>query len=310
MLILSMQNLDAVEKDFSNIPPECAPLYILIAMGTLLNDTLNKYDEVKHDYDGKFGYYKQYINDLVDPQLENWMDNFHKNDDTKQGLGNRFFDCKYKQKGEDSWRYEGVCPVPNDIMNDGKLNFDPDVSFEIDYTLKDKDEFEKALETELHIQADWIEWKDWDGYDRCEAGTGGNTSGPNAKFIPVNSTDDNSTHITGIPCIPVDHLKKGFPRKKASITIKDPKEVMESALPTIDGIRQQLKAGVLSLVLGMYNVTLDPADSVTALSTPVQMLAQAVAHMEDVKEIGGEIEEKKKKETILLIVSLVLMIPN
>jgi chitinase len=302
------EDLDALEKDADNIPSYCAPLYILTAMGTLLNDTLKKYDEVKNDYDGKFKYYEQYINDLVNPQLENWMDNFDRNEETKQGLGNRFFDCKYKHKGEDSWRYDGECPVPNDIMNDGKLNFDPDVSFEIDYTLKDKNEFEKALGSELGIQAGWIQWEDWGGYDRCEAGTGGNTNGPDARRMSDNSTHDNSTHITGIPCIPVDHLKKNFPRKKASITITDPKQVMESAIPTIDGIRQQFKAAVLSITLGMYNATLDPSDAATALSTPVQMLAQAVAHMENVKDIGGEIEEKKKKETILLIVSLVLMI--
>jgi len=83
---------------------------------------------------------------------------------------------------------------------------------------------------------------------------------------------------------------------------------MESAIPTVDGIRQQFKAGVLSLALGMYNATLDPADAATALSTPVQMLAQAVTHMKDVKDIGGEIEERKKKETILLIVSLILVV--
>jgi len=135
------------------------------------------------------------------------MDNFDKNEETKQGLGNRFSDCKYKHKGEDSWQYEGACPVPNDVMNDGKLKFDLDVSFEIDYTQIDEDEFEKALETELGIQIDWIEWKDWDGYDRCRAGTGGNTNGLDAKRVLFNSTDNNSTHITGIPCILVDHLK-------------------------------------------------------------------------------------------------------
>ena len=71
-------------------------------MEKLLNETLAKYDEVKNDYHGNFKYYEQYINDLVNPQIENWMDNFNKNDETKQGLGNRFFDCKYKHKGDDA----------------------------------------------------------------------------------------------------------------------------------------------------------------------------------------------------------------
>jgi chitinase len=303
-------NLDALEKDAGNFPENCAPLYTLLAMEQLLNDTLAKYDEVKNDYDGKFKYYEQYINDLVNPQLENWMAWSDKNEETKKGLGNQYFSCKYKQKGEDSWRYDGDCPPPPDIMNDGRQQFDPDVSFEIDYTLKDKDAFEEALEKELHIQADWIQYEDWNGYTRCEAGTGGGGSGPDAKFKgpPDNSTHDNSTHIMGIPCIHVEHLQKGFPRKKASITVTDPKDIMESAMPTIDSTRQQLKAGAMALIFGIYNATLDPADAATAMSTPVQMLAQAVASMEQVKDIGGDIEEEKKKEKILLIVSLVLMI--
>lgn len=33
------------------------------ALAKLLDSTLEKYNDVKEDYDGKFGYYAQYINE-------------------------------------------------------------------------------------------------------------------------------------------------------------------------------------------------------------------------------------------------------
>ena len=193
-------------------------------------------------------------------------------------------------------------------MNGSRVVYDPDVSWIIEYILKDKDAYEKALGSELGIQLDWLQMEDWDGYDRCEAGTGGKSNGPGARFFNGTNPPDNTTTILGVPCIPVDHIHKNFPRKKASIKVTDPKTIMESAISTIDTTREQLKAGAMSLIFGVYNATLDPADAATAMSTPVQMLAQAVASMGNVKDIGGDIEKNKKKETILLIVSLVLMI--
>ncbi|KAL5425231.1 hypothetical protein PMIN04_002728 [Paraphaeosphaeria minitans] len=302
-------DLDAVVEDKANIQPHCTSEHLLVAMDGLLNDTLKKYDDVKNDYNGKFKYYSEYINDLINPKLEDWMDNSEKDDSTKKGLGNRFFNCRYQRKGDKASRYDGACPVPSGVMAGTGGIYDPDISFTIEYTLEDKYDFEKALVSEAGIQPGWIKWEDWDGYDRCEAGTGGGGSGPDArKFQADNSTQDNSTNIMGIPCIPVTHMHKNFPRKADSINITDPKTVMEKALPTIDGLRDQIKGAVLAITLGMYNSSLDDSDAVIALSTPVQMLAQAVQQMDDVKEIGSEIAAAKKKETILLIVSLVLMI--
>jgi chitinase len=299
--------LDDLVSKKDNISPRCASQYMLVAIGTLLDDTLTSYDSVKNDYDGKFGYYSQYINDLINPQLENWMDNFDKNEDTKQGLGNQYFNCKYKRRGEDaddSHTYDGPCPVPFDVMSD-RPQYDPDVSFEIEYTLEDKDGFEKALTQDLGISLDWIKWEDWDGYDRCEAGTGGGTSGPDARMTTVNGS---VLEERAGPCVKVVHMHKGYPRKADSITITDPKTVMEKAMPTIDGLKNQLMEGMVAISLGVYNSSHDVDDAAVALSTPVQMLAQAVQHMADVKDIGADIQAEKKKETILLIVSLVLMI--
>jgi hypothetical protein len=48
-------NLDALVADINNVAPVCAAGYAVRTMATLLDDTLKKYDEIKNDYDGKFG---------------------------------------------------------------------------------------------------------------------------------------------------------------------------------------------------------------------------------------------------------------
>ncbi|OBT74005.1 hypothetical protein VF21_05974 [Pseudogymnoascus sp. 05NY08] len=52
----------------------------------------------------------------------------------------------------------------------------------------------------------------------------------------------------------------------------------------------------------VYNPNHNDEDAAIALAVPVQMLAQAVQHMADVKEIGSEIDGCRGKELILLIV--------
>jgi chitinase len=63
-------NLDALVADINNVASVCAAEYAIGTMATLLDETLKKYDEIKNDYDGKFGYYAGYIDELVNPQLE------------------------------------------------------------------------------------------------------------------------------------------------------------------------------------------------------------------------------------------------
>jgi hypothetical protein len=101
------------------------------------------------------GYYKEYIEELVNPQLENWMNNIFLGSDNKTGLGNKYFDCKYEKKGN---KYSGPCPVPYSLMRKDSWD-DPEYgykSWEIEYTLRDKVGYEKALGKDLGMQADWV----------------------------------------------------------------------------------------------------------------------------------------------------------
>jgi hypothetical protein len=48
-------NLDALVADINNVVFVCAAEYAVGTMATLPDDTLKKYNEIKNDYDGKFG---------------------------------------------------------------------------------------------------------------------------------------------------------------------------------------------------------------------------------------------------------------
>jgi hypothetical protein len=50
---------------------------------------------------------------------------------------------------------------------------------------------------------------------------------------------------------------------------------MEDPIPTIDGLKTQMSGAVMYLGFGLCNIECDGKDAIYALSTPVQMLAQA-----------------------------------
>jgi hypothetical protein len=84
------------------------------------------------------------------------MNNFFVGEENKTGLGNKYFDCKYDKNGN---KYSGACPVPYDLMRKDSWD-DPEYgyeSWEIEYTLRDKDGYEKALGKDLGISSDWYE---------------------------------------------------------------------------------------------------------------------------------------------------------
>ncbi|KAI0545346.1 hypothetical protein F4679DRAFT_561711 [Xylaria curta] len=268
------------------IPSFCRSIYVLGAMGQMLDSVIAEYEDTNNNYDGKFKYYAEYIDDLVNPQLQNWMDNWGTDKETKRGLGNRFFDCKYKRTEKEDYRYQGPCPVPKSIMSDGTWD-DPELGYEswiIEYTLRDKEGFEEALLTDLGMSPDWIKWGEWDEYTDCLG-------------------------CTPCPDCPEEtKWHRNYPRKADKITVQDPKEIWEQALPEMGKLKAKFSAAMLAVGLNIYDAKHNDEDAAVALAVPVQLLAQAVRHMADIKEIGSEIEARKKKELILLIVSLVLVV--
>lgn len=277
-------DLDAVANDAANIPSRCWARYILESLDTMLTDVMKRYDDVAQDYDGKFHYYADYVNELVDPQLQRWMAQVtpdYANETNTTGKGNRFFTCKYQDWGAQNWAYEGDCPVPQSYFgHDGRYN-----NWEIEFTLKDKAGFEKALQNELGMSPDWIKWGKYDPGYKC----------------PSQSPKHNDD-----VCEKVWQMHVNFPMKADSITVPDPQKVIQAALPNISALHDQIMEAYLADGTDSYDG--DELDAVDALSTPVFMLAQAVDSMENVKVIAKQMEELEKKRLILTIVSVVLLV--
>jgi hypothetical protein len=99
------------------------------------------------------------------------MFNFHQGEENKTGLGNKYFNYKYEKKSN---KYDNPCPVPYDLIkkdtwDDLKDGYE---SWEITYTLRDKEGYEKPLGKDSGISADWVESKDFDIYSECQGQPG------------------------------------------------------------------------------------------------------------------------------------------
>ncbi|KAK0651160.1 hypothetical protein B0T16DRAFT_453662 [Cercophora newfieldiana] len=270
------------------IPSWCRATYVIGALGKLLGSTINAYNDVKNNYDGKFGRYAEYVKDLVEPTLERWMDNWETDTANKKGLGNKYFDCKMKyDEWDKNWAYQGPCPVPKKLMEDA-LGVDPEhgyVNWIIEYTLRDKKGYEDALMEDLGMDSSWVKWGQRDDYPECY------------------SEDLSLCAITR------HHWLRGdYPRRADNVNVPDPKAVWDKAIPEMDKLRGKLATGMLSVGMGLYDPKFNEDDAAIALAVPIQMLAQAAHHMSEVKDISNQIEEREKKERILLIVSIVLMV--
>jgi hypothetical protein len=56
------KGLDSLITYLDDVPVYCSSIYTIDVLAKLLDSTITKYNDVKNDYDGKFGYYAGYIN--------------------------------------------------------------------------------------------------------------------------------------------------------------------------------------------------------------------------------------------------------
>ncbi|KAF4959601.1 hypothetical protein FSARC_10687 [Fusarium sarcochroum] len=281
------KTLDDVVEAVDEIPSFCRATYLISALADLMLDTLDRYEDVKDGYEGKFEHYVGYVKDIIEPQLSDWMsirEPPSRATDT-WGEGNRFFDCKHWSQDDDEDGepgYSGQCPPPN--VGDGWE------SWRIEYTLRDKNGFNEALVSELGIQPDWVVFEEWDSASPC---------------VP-----DTSTGGTTGPCLQSKKVYTGFPRKADDddIEVPDPQDVVEKAIDNIVELETSYQAAALSIGLGTYSSDKDFNDAIWALAMPVQLVRQAVDHMDEVSNIGEELEEQEKKNMIMLIISVVLAV--
>lgn len=64
-LTQSRPTVDALSAAVATSHDACVPYYAMNALDTILNDTMANYTATNTDYDKYFGYYQEYVRDMV-----------------------------------------------------------------------------------------------------------------------------------------------------------------------------------------------------------------------------------------------------
>ncbi|KAK0705051.1 hypothetical protein B0H67DRAFT_498289 [Lasiosphaeris hirsuta] len=268
------KDLDSIERDAETIPVNCRSLYTIEVLSLMLDQLVDKYHEVIKNYDGKFGYYADWVREMIDPALQDFMSW------PKDGPGNKYFSCVFKDD-TNTEKYRGKCPPPKDLRPQFR-----DEGYHLDYHLDDEKGFYDQLEKDKGIPKDWVKFGDYDTGMKC--------TGPKG---PPGKTD---------PCIPARQMHKNYPLKADKVEVVDPKKIFDEALPNLDTLKDNIAMAYLGVGIGNWEVDGDGVAG--AITLPVFMMEQAISTMEQVKEIGGKMEEKEKRDRIMLIISIIFMV--
>ncbi|KAK5652624.1 hypothetical protein OQA88_10217 [Cercophora sp. LCS_1] len=262
------ENLDDVIKDADKSSPQCIAMNAINALRKMLDGSMSGYDDAASGYDDVFGFYRDYMHDTLDERLRGMTL------DGEKPLA-AFFDCFYTKgeigKRQDASKYDCKNP-PNAYMQ----------SYTFFWELRDKDGLNKTLSNE-GIDLDWVEFGEHRWKFRCEATSGG----------------------TGT-CMNFDKVHWGFPKGKDNFDVPNPKAVVDEARKNFDTITEQYDN--MYMMLGLDTFSGSPADAVEILAMPVFLLSDAVDSMKEVKKIGQEERERRKKELILKILEGILFL--
>ncbi|CCD56471.1 glycoside hydrolase family 71 protein [Botrytis cinerea T4] len=268
--------------DSQSISSQCWSRWTLSILLETLGNLQNEYNTSVQGFDDKFGYYVQWVKDSVGPALTDFMD-------VGAGNGNAFFDCRWTAGGTG----KATVPCTQISLLNGAAE-----SWDLEYTLTDSDGFYAAVASQLGIEKDWIAFGDWEGPTDCVIVQGPVQNIPRA-IGPGGSGGGSS-------CVKVTHRKTNVPIAASDIVVTNPKTVIEAAMPNITALTTVAMALYFELAIGVNEA--NASDTITALSTPVFMLQNAVDSMNNIKKIGAEVEEEDKKNLILEILGIVLMV--
>ncbi|KAK2038862.1 hypothetical protein LZ31DRAFT_588081 [Colletotrichum somersetense] len=260
--------LDGISKGSYN--PACYDRWALRILSDLLDNFQSDYQDALRDYDDLFGYYAEYVEGTINPQLMAYMD-------LDGGPGNRFFTCSWKIASKTK---SGPCPPSEQFWKLGE-------SWKIDYKLIDADGFYEAVERDLGIEKDWISFGEWHQTTDSEC----------------IDAPDWRPHGPKTPCRKMQLYKTGIPVKSGTVKVPDPKDVIEAAMPNIELLSTRLLSAYAIVVMGYAD---DPGDIITAAAMPVFMLEGVIESMKQIKKIGAEQQALDKKSLVLEILSIIL----
>ncbi|MBE3041990.1 hypothetical protein IMZ48_05290 [Candidatus Bathyarchaeota archaeon] len=262
-------SFEELEENLDNMPEKCRLIYGIELLQDQLDGAVDSYDDAKDGFDELFKWYEDYVKDNVTPMLREFMD-------IKNGPGNKFFTCKWKQIGEKTEK----CPPHTD--------FTEARGYTIEYILDDEEGFYKALEEDLGVAKDWVRF------------------GEKNRFICDPTWTNQTPGASWQPCREITYISKGLPLKADDMEVPNPKELVETAMPNITELARMNEASLLEVALSMYDG--DDGDVMSGASLPVFMLEGAAESMKKIKELGTELKKTAERDLILMIVGIVLMV--
>ncbi|KAJ5211430.1 exo-1-3-beta-D-glucanase [Penicillium cinerascens] len=262
--------VDSLNVAASDYPNQCMPYYALGTLYYTLNNTMANYTSTNVDYDKYFGYYQEYVRDMVPDALNEFMAASTPSQ-PEGGAGNKYFDCTCSLYGPTSTQQ---CPFRYSQLLGALM-------FTMTYTLKDADGFYSELESTYGIDKTWVKFGDTGGpvhqIGHCRPGEC--SSGTDYRYI-------------NIPQAVSSH----------KIDVSNPKDIITTALPSVRKLKNNIMARSIQLNLGGWNGA--SQDLLETFSLPVFMLQQAVTSMANVKEIGKKQAKKDKIKLILEILGI------
>jgi glucan 1,3-beta-glucosidase len=133
------------------------------------------------------------------------------------------------------------------------------VSFTITYKLTNSDGFYAELQSTYGIGSSWVQFTD-------------------AKDRFTNDCDGGDLpHGSRPRCIYINILRSGYPMSSGNITVANPKDIINNALPTIAKLQVTIVSRQLDLVTSSWWGPTD--DILQVVSMPVMMIVQAVKSM-------------------------------
>ncbi|EFE36214.1 uncharacterized protein ARB_05152 [Trichophyton benhamiae CBS 112371] len=273
------KTIEDLDANIGKVPTPCRGMALMDILTNELAGAVDKYREVSSsdDYKQRFEWYADWVKDSIEPRLRNFTA-------LKTGEGLKYMDCKWSTpyaKGE------GPCTEVNlDHPDHADLG-----GRTVEYTVRDEEGFYNALLKDAGISKEWIEWTTITEPDYCP------TCPPKDEFCPPKPCDDNYVKYVNVPSRIPD---------KNKIKVEDPKDLIDKAIPHIDDVLGL--AYITSYELNMGILDADITDVITSLSMPVFMLQDTSKSIEEIKKIGKEHHDTKKKELILNILSIVFSI--
>lgn len=147
---LSFATLADLENVSGQYSTYCVELYAVQTLSNELVGALANFTDVNNGYDALFGYYVDYINDMIPQALQTFMA-------SDNGPGNKYFECTYATGGVN--HTTRTCPFDRFSLGEG--------TYTVYFDLKNSTGFYNDLSNNYGIDPSWIIFGEKDIIERC-----------------------------------------------------------------------------------------------------------------------------------------------